>query len=654
MGNLRILGFIVFFISSAVFAQKDFNAFRDSLEKDLINYRARDTIRVMKIIRYNMYLGAIEPNKAIELAEEGIKLSKELNWAYGESGLLLCIANAEGFEERYDKSVIAAFKALEIAENHKIKYSALNAHAILSSTYTQMKNDSLAIFHARKYLDIATGLKRKSDIIFAMTMLGETYATTGQWEKADPILAEALNLAIEEKNEYIQDRILLNYIEKAESQEDFSKALELSKKSLAYQLKIGEYHGIAYSYTRLGKYFSALNMKDSALFYAHKALQLSKEENLTKELKDAYEVLFISHRNFGNYKEALDYRLMYDSIYNQVNSLAAGEKAEKARAELEQQRKDDVIKVEITKKEAASKRMRIIFYSIILFFIIIGGIFGWAYRQKQKAKTKIEKAYSELKSTQAQLIHSEKMASLGELTAGIAHEIQNPLNFVNNFSELNTELLEELDVEVTKGNMTEIKVLAKDIKANEEKINHHGKRAGDIVKGMLQHSRGSSGTKEPTDINALADEYLRLAYHGLRAKDKGFNATMKTDFDPNGRNLNIVPQDMGRVILNLITNAFYAVNERKQQHPEGYEPTVSVGTKKKGDNIEISVKDNGNGIPQKILDKIFQPFFTTKPTGQGTGLGLSLAYDIVKAHGGQLKVGTKEGEYSLFVINLPY
>ncbi|MCJ7468229.1 MAG: ATP-binding protein [Maribacter sp.] len=292
-------------------------------------------------------------------------------------------------------------------------------------------------------------------------------------------------------------------------------------------------------------------------------------------------------------------------------------------------------------------------------------------KEKELAQAKkIKKAYDELaiahthlKTTQTQLIQSEKMASLGELTAGIAHEIQNPLNFVNNFSELNTELLQELDEEATKGNLTEVKDLAKDIKANEEKINHHGKRAGEIVKGMLQHSRGSSGQKEPTDINSLADEYLRLAYHGLRAKDKGFNATMNTDFDKAIGMVNIVPQDMGRVILNLITNAFYAVNERKQQNPEGYEPTVSVGTKKSKGKIEISVKDNGNGIPQKILDKIFQPFFTTKPTGQGTGLGLSLAYDIIKAHGGELNVETSSNESiphaekeiygTLFIISLP-
>ncbi|MBK8496745.1 MAG: two-component sensor histidine kinase [Chitinophagaceae bacterium] len=252
------------------------------------------------------------------------------------------------------------------------------------------------------------------------------------------------------------------------------------------------------------------------------------------------------------------------------------------------------------------------------------------------------------------------MASLGELTAGIAHEIQNPLNFVNNFSEVSNELIDEMNAEIEKGDMDEAKAIANDIKQNLEKINHHGKRADAIVKGMLQHSRSSSGVKEPTDINALADEYLRLAYHGLRAKDKSFNATMKTDFDESIGNINIIPQDIGRVILNLITNAFYVVNEKKKSGIENYEPTVTVSTKhfplsigEGQGEIKITVKDNGNGIPQKVLDKIFQPFFTTKPTGQGTGLGLSLSYDIVKAHGGELKVETKEGEGTEFIIQLP-
>ncbi|NIJ54213.1 two-component regulator propeller domain-containing protein [Dyadobacter arcticus] len=275
-------------------------------------------------------------------------------------------------------------------------------------------------------------------------------------------------------------------------------------------------------------------------------------------------------------------------------------------------------------------------------------------RELQQAR-EIEKAYTELKATQNQLIQSEKMASLGELAAGIAHEIQNPLNFINNFSELNQELLDEMKTELASGNVKEATGLANDVIQNLEKINNHGKRADSIVKGMLQHSRSSSGIKEPTDINALTDEYIRLGYHGLRAKDQTFNAAIKTDFDPSLEKVGMIPQDIGRVVLNLLNNAFYAVQQKQKELPESdYEPTVTVSTKKTANNVLLHVRDNGNGIPQRVVDKIFQPFFTTKPTGQGTGLGLSLSYDIVtKGHGGELKVETSEGKGSVFMIILP-
>jgi len=272
----------------------------------------------------------------------------------------------------------------------------------------------------------------------------------------------------------------------------------------------------------------------------------------------------------------------------------------------------------------------------------------------EDANKALTQTLEELKTTQVQLIQSEKMASLGELTAGIAHEIQNPLNFVNNFSEVSNELIDEMCEQLEKGNAEEAKAIANEVKMSLEKINLHGKRADGIVKSMLQHSRTSTGKKEPTDINVLADEYLRLAYHGLRAKDKSFNAAIKTDYDESIGLVKIISQDIGRVILNLITNAFYAVMEKKKLHPTGYEPTVTVSTKKIDNKIIVEVKDNGTGIPQKAIDKIFQPFFTTKPTGQGTGLGLSLSYDIVtKGHGGELKVETKEGESTAFSVILP-
>ncbi len=297
----------------------------------------------------------------------------------------------------------------------------------------------------------------------------------------------------------------------------------------------------------------------------------------------------------------------------------------------------------------------------------------WSYSQYRSARLKKEnlvleekvaqrtaqlnKSLLELKATQSQLIQAEKMASLGELTAGIAHEIQNPLNFINNFSDVNTELLTELRAERLKPNAERDESLEaniiNDVITNEEKINHHGKRADAIVKGMLQHSRTNTGQKEPTDINALADEYLRLSYHGLRAKDKDFDANFKTDFDEHIGKIEVVPQDIGRVLLNLFNNAFYSVNEKKKLLNGTFEPLVTITTKRTDGKVEIVVKDNGPGIPQNVLDKIFQPFFTTKPTGQGTGLGLSLSYDIIKAHGGELKVETKEGEGSEFIIQLP-
>ncbi len=321
----------------------------------------------------------------------------------------------------------------------------------------------------------------------------------------------------------------------------------------------------------------------------------------------------------------------------------------------------------ITKQELNSEEINIMLRLTRVFGLLYTRFLDLQKAEKQAAvieeeKVRLEATLENLKATQAQLIQSEKMASLGELTAGIAHEIQNPLNFVNNFSEVNKELIEELKNEKSKpinerDENLENELLA-DIVQNLEKISHHGKRADGIVKGMLQHSRSSSGTKEPTDINALADEYLRLAYHGLRAKDKSFNATIKTEFDNSLEKVNVIPQDIGRVILNLITNAFYVVNQKQKQlastsSASPFEPTVIVTTKKINGLVEVTVADNGNGIPQKILDKIFQPFFTTKPTGQGTGLGLSLSFDIVKTHAGEIKVESKEGEGTVFSIHLP-
>ena len=410
----------------------------------------------------------------------------------------------------------------------------------------------------------------------------------------------------------------------------------------------------------LTKYYLSEKNKDSSLYYAKKALEglntLGIYSSIVYNTGTAYENLYNSYQLRNQFDSAFKYQglalVAKDSLYKKrIKNLA-----EFQNASLQEQ-----LRLQNVEKEKVVYQNKVRMYGLIAglgVFLLIALILYYNNKQKQKANLALKKSLADLRSTQSQLIQSEKMASLGELTAGIAHEIQNPLNFVNNFSEVNTELIEELKAELATGNMQEAIEIANDIKDNEEKINHHGERAAAIVKGMLQHGRSSSGIKEPTDINALADEYMRLSYHGLRAKDKSFNAILKTDFDESIKKINIIPQDIGRVLLNLINNAFYAVNEKKKQSGNQYEPTVTVSTSRSrtlGEDrgeVLITVTDNGNGIPQNIVDKIFQPFFTTKPTGQGTGLGLSLSYDIVKAHGGEIKVETKEGEGTTFTIEL--
>ena len=424
------------------------------------------------------------------------------------------------------------------------------------------------------------------------------------------------------------------------------------RKSIAISSHFENYTNLAGTYSNLTSFYLHVKQNsDSAIYYAHAWLNILEK---------------ISENNLGavyfNMAEAYKLKNNKDSVIKyQTLSISEKDKAYtkrdvalnnlQNRALVEQ---EQMMKLKESEMENKSRIRIAMIAGCLIVFTLISIVLYSNNLKKQKANKVLETTLTNLKSTQTQLIQSEKMASLGELTAGIAHEIQNPLNFVNNFSEVNKELIDEMQQELKAGKIDDAIEISNDIKANEQKINHHGKRADAIVKGMLQHSRNSSAAaKEPTDINKLADEYLRLAYHGLRAKDKSFNATMKTDFDETIGNINIIPQDIGRVILNLITNAFYAVDEKKKAGIENYEPTVSVSIKKVADKILISVKDNGNGISQNIVDKIFQPFFTTKPTGQGTGLGLSLSYDIVKAHGGEIKVKTKEGEGAEFIVLLP-
>jgi two-component system NtrC family sensor kinase len=419
-----------------------------------------------------------------------------------------------------------------------------------------------------------------------------------------------------------------------------------------YQWHSTSYYGIASVYHELGA-------KDSALYYAEKTLAKAKLSNDPRVQLESLKLLADIHES-SNPVKSNAYLREYNKIRDEVFTIEKLRTLEDIR--LNEQKK--VFETEERETRFRNRLIQVALIALVLIFLISALLLYRNNKIRRMANQKLEKAYTDLKQTQAQLIQAEKMASLGELTAGIAHEIQNPLNFVNNFSDVNTELAEEIIEAAKKGDLQEIIQLANDVKSNQDKISEHGRRADAIVKGMLQHSRASSGTKELTDINKLADEYLRLAYHGFRAKDKTFNATIKTDFDETIGKVNIIPQDMGRVLLNLINNALYAVDEKKKQLGDKYQPEVTVCTRldnapknqpisQLANSLIISVRDNGNGIPQSIKDKIFQPFFTTKPTGQGTGLGLSLSYDIVKAHGGEIRVESKEREGTTFIIQLP-
>ena len=528
------------------------------------------------------------------------------------------------------------------------------------------QNTEQEIYHYKEAIRIAEQIGNQFRIYMANSNLGGTYESLNKLDSALIFAkkAEAITLppAYKKYAGWNSFDLGIIYFRKGD--------IELAKQYFYKGIRISKEHqnqsNLVSIYFELTKLYISENEKDSSLYYAKMTLKnlniLGYTFSISNNIGTAYENLYLSYKLNNKFDSAFKYQGL---------ALVAKDSLSKTRiknlSEFQNLTFSEQLRLQDLEKERIQTQNKIRTYAMLAglgVFLAIGLIQYRNNRQKQKANKILETTLTNLKSTQSQLIQSEKMASLGELTAGIAHEIQNPLNFVNNFSEVNEELLAEMKDELDKGNIDAAKAIANDAIENQQKILHHGKRADAIVKGMLQHSRSSSGVKEPTDINALADEYLRLAYHGLRAKDKSFNATMKTDYDESIGKINIIPQDIGRVILNLITNAFYVVAEKKTlrqaQGDNSYEPTVTVSTSRslspsdqgiragfgegRGE-VKISVKDNGNGIPQKVLDKIFQPFFTTKPTGKGTGLGLSMSYDIVtKGHGGELKVETREGE----------
>ncbi len=642
----------------------------DSLKRSLITEK-NDTLKMADYRSLGFYYQDFIADSGLYFHEQQVVLAKKLKmklWqadGYSQAGYCLVTLNdyMKGYEYHAEAMKLAADKKDETDNWRPWTFSnSKNSHeariSILGMNYQMMGNLWGGLGEKEKQRSYYLEAAKLGESINNGKVIYLGYSSFANLLPADSailIVNKAMKFA--EASGYSRTGpSLLSLAWAYANKKMWDSALALVQKSIAINQKENYLRFLVTSYNGMSLLFARQKNKDSSLYYAKKALETARITGLASSLLEAYRSLSNANQLNNKADSAVKYEQLAYKLNDSLKNVRIGNLTKYQKFSFDEQLRLKKLDEEKTANANNLKMMGLL--AVLAGILVVAFILYRNNRQKQKANTVLETTLTNLKSTQSQLIQSEKMASLGELTAGIAHEIQNPLNFVNNFSEVNKELLVELKDEIKKGNLDEVNSIADDVISNEEKINHHGKRADAIVKGMLQHSRSSNNaTKEPTDINALADEYLRLAYHGLRAKDKSFNASMKTDYDKSIGNINIIPQDIGRVILNLITNAFYVA----PLPPEGgfldsnyvHSPTVWVSTKKVGDKVFISVKDNGPGIPQKILDKIFQPFFTTKPTGQGTGLGLSLSYDIVKAHGGELKAETKEGEGSTFIIQIP-
>ena len=618
----------------------------DSLKNKLLKNK-EDT----NMVRNSMFIADAyvwsQPDTALFYGRKSLALAEKVNDTLGQIFNLGTLAYVYSMRRNDSLALSTAFRSIHLSESAS-SLSKIYSFADMAIVFYNIGDYRQAINYSYKLREFTDS----DQVYLTDKMIGRSFYQLNEIDSAEKHLQDAYKKAISKNWSTNLSLLFLAHIYRKKG--DYIHAISNYRNSINSSLNRDfNLRDAIEGYLGLAQTFQSIRQRDSAIWYSKKAFTMATANSFPAQSLNASILLKDLYTQIGSIDSAFKYQgitlSLKDSLFNQ-EKIRAGQNLS-----FNEFQRQAAIKAAF-ESEKVKYQNRVKIYVLLAglgLFLMIGLLLYRNNRQKQKANKVLESTLNNLKSTQSQLIQSEKMASLGELTAGIAHEIQNPLNFVNNFSEVSKELLDEMKTELDNGNTSEAKGIADDVIQNLEKINHHGKRADAIVKGMLQHSQTSSGTKEPTDINALADEYLRLSYHGLNAKDKLFNASLKTNFDETIGKINIIPQDIGRVILNLINNAFYAVNEKSKQQKEGYEPTVSVSTKKINGKVEIKVADNGNGIPQKIADKIFQPFFTTKPTGQGTGLGLSLSYDIVKAHGGELKVETKEGEGSEFIIQLP-
>jgi two-component system, NtrC family, sensor kinase len=604
-----------------------------------------DTSRILKMGDLSYLYAYSNFDSSLVYGQRSLKLAKEINFAKGQANALCSIGNLYLRQGDYPRAIQYQLQALQLSEKHHFQREKAISLLELGYTYQNLSDYSRSIDFLKQARELFRELPSdRFKSIENEIAITNVYMATNKNDSALACMQEVYN---DPKNLGMLPIILQVLGAVHINLRNYPAAKNCLRQAIEINVKNNDYYSTIWAYISMANLYQATKQRDSSIYYGKKGFSFSQKIKLQEGILGTSRILSREYESI-DVGEALYYRKIYDATNDEMygqNKVLALQKT--LAEEQERQRLLD------EKSTAYKNSIKLYAFSAGLLLLLLVAIFLLRNnKQKQKANKLLETALTNLKATQSQLIQSEKIA-------GIAHEIQNPLNFVNNFSEVNKELLIEMKEELANGNVDEVAIIANDVIANEEKINHHGKRADAIVKGMLQHSRSSSSVKELIDVNVLVDEYTRLCYHGLRSKDKSFNATIKTDFDSAIEKINVVPQDIGRVVLNLLTNAFYAVNEKALsviETEEGlnkYKPTVSINTKILNGKVEINISDNGNGIPKKVLDKIFQPFFTTKPTGQGTGLGLSLSYDIVKVHGGELNVDTNEGEGTVFIIQLP-
>jgi two-component system, NtrC family, sensor kinase len=637
---------------------------------------ADDTTKVKLLSLLGDYYTFIRQDSSVLYFAQSIELSERINYPPGSYSGYAKMAFVLNTASNYAKSLEMALRSLRIAEKFKTnrEESMARSYNAMGLVNRRLQNDTTARNQCMEAIDLykQAGISMEMpNMNFApLFNLALIYL---KWKKWDSAYYYA-------KNSY---DISLRYPARAQAQvsvtattlaDVYAKTgrLQLAREYFMHAVGIDKKYNVPLLrvrlYNNIAAFYKDQRQLDSCIYYAETAFELCRNHQFGEQSTDAASLIAQAYELLNKPDSALKYTKIFmaerDTIFNQAKLIQI-----QLLTFDEGQRQKDLRREINSAQERFTNRVRYYTLTALAGFFLFLTLFLFRNNRNKKIanktlesqkkeidqqRAKAETALQDLKSTQAQLIQSEKMASLGELTAGIAHEIQNPLNFVNNFSEINRELLEELYAEIKSGQLENLKEAMRNILDNEIKINTHGKRADAIVKGMLQHSRRSTGQKELTDINMLADEYLRLSYHGLKAKESLPQVTIKTDFDQNIDKIYIIPQDIGRVFLNLYNNAFYAVFTKKKLHPGNYEPAVSITSGKELNSVIISIRDNGNGIPDKIRDKIFQPFFTTKPTGQGTGLGLSLSYDVIKAHGGTITLNSVENEFTEFIIKIPY